>query len=148
MTVKTISKGWPLVKGMSRIFSSEPQVSFSKELKTTLSQPVKRGLKCRAMSLDSDSAQRRLMAKLQDTCERLWVRDGSRRRKPCSYGGIVNDGWHSRVTFLSIPVHVFMSRALNADRHPLPQASINRPHIGNRLQSAHKWFDERPDFRQ
>ncbi|TNN66590.1 hypothetical protein EYF80_023124 [Liparis tanakae] len=64
VAMMTISKASPLEKGMSRILSSDPQDPPSQELKTTLSQPSKRGLKWRAMSLDSDSPQSRLRKNL------------------------------------------------------------------------------------
>lgn len=63
----TISKALPLLKGMSRIFSSASQVSFWRLLKTTLSQPSKRGLKWRGMSLDSDGPHSRLIKNLIET---------------------------------------------------------------------------------
>ncbi len=74
----TISKASPLQNGMRWIISSDPQHPPWEVLKTTLSHPSNRGLKWRAMSLDSDSPQSRLMWNLKVTageswCRRVWL---------------------------------------------------------------------------
>lgn len=43
------------------------------------------------------------------------------------------------------PGDVVRNGALDVDGHPLPQASVNGPQIGDALQSAHKWSTPRYD---
>lgn len=76
----TSSKLSPILKGILRSLSSEPQLSFSKVLKTTLSQPSNLGFMCMAMSPCSVASQRRLMTNLQERNDTRGAVSGGKTR--------------------------------------------------------------------